>query len=565
MSTPSYRWRPSSPAVFNRSAATTELAEVRAPSQARANLAARYAKQAARPVFIPSAQQAEFFEAVRLRKNSILLEAVAGAGKTTTVIEALRLLSGTVFCAAYGKDAAADMKKKAEKADVLRPGIHISTLHASGYGQCKKAWPHAEVDDSKTRKCLSALIEEGAISKEALGCVPFISKMVSFGKQFLMGCAGKPSLDNMAVWLQLVTHFSVDQDLPEEKYPLEEALMWVIDVMRRSLTSCAKYIDFDDMIYAPIAHNLRFFTNDTVVLDEVQDVNPARREYAKRSLKRDGIFIGVGDRFQAIFGFTGAGGDSIDRVIEEFSCVTMPLSVSYRCPQKVIEYAQQWVPHIQAHPSAAEGEVRLLDTTKLTPAQRWFHAADLRQEDVIICRYTRPLIQTAYALLKENKACKVEGRDIGKGLVALATLWKITSIARLEERLGTYLVRECEKARKLFSEKREEEVCDRVETLRVFIARCKSLGMTTIDQLTAEIRALFDDNVSGVLTLCSGHKSKGREWKRVYWLRTESRGRRSKDWEAQEELNVEYVISTRAQELLVLVPPAATERLLQAQ
>jgi hypothetical protein len=56
----------------------------------------------ARP-FVPSLQQQSFFDWINTGSGSCVLEAVAGSGKTTTLIEALKLMKGTIFFGAYNK------------------------------------------------------------------------------------------------------------------------------------------------------------------------------------------------------------------------------------------------------------------------------------------------------------------------------------------------------------------------------------------------------------------------------------------------------------------------------
>jgi superfamily I DNA/RNA helicase len=132
-------------------------------------------------------------------------------------------------------------------------------------------------------------------------------------------------------------------------------------------------------------------------------------------------------------------------------------------------------------------------------------------------------------------------------------MWKITNIRTLKERLKIYLEREIAKARVQNSEKREQEITDRVETLGIFIARCETLGKTLISDVVAEIEALFADNVTYMIRLSTGHKAKGREFDRVFWLRTTRRQQR-KEWETISERNIEIVIGTRPLNELILVP-----------
>lgn len=604
------------------------------PAHLRSSLPAHLQQRFTKKVeaFVPSEQQRAFFDEVSNGTGNILLIAAAGCGKTTTLIQALFRMEGNVFFGAYNKSAAADIKAKATKARADRRGIKISTVHGSGYYDFKSAFPRTEVDDNKVRNIIEGIKQLHPRREEIEQSATFIARMVSFGKQFLMGCKDKPDVRHMPAWLGICEHFSADADLVGD-VQTPEAMEWVIEVFERSRVQCVKgLIDFDDMIYAPIAYGVRLFPNEWVLVDEAQDINPARRELAKRLIKRGGRAIFVGDPRQSIYGFTGAGGDSIDRIREEFKCKVMPLTVTYRCPKAVVRYAQQWVgaDHIQAHETAPEGIVRPViyaaeivcpncghrdlpvdkelpdkggsrhlgqlcqscfgkrsikprcveckgkKVTTFTqanaagfmtaapcgkcqgtgdaPIPSWFVQDPPAIDDVILCRYTRPLIQTAYAMIKQGIACRVEGRDIGLGLIALARMWKITTITRLEERLAAYLKRQLEKAAKAQSERQAQEVEDRVGTLRIFIERCRTLGKTLISELVAEITSMFADDVTGVVTLCSGHKSKGREWPRVYWIQTGDRRQSRKEWENEQETNVKYVIATRAMRELILVP-----------
>jgi superfamily I DNA/RNA helicase len=151
-------------------------------------------------------------------------------------------------------------------------------------------------------------------------------------------------------------------------------------------------------------------------------------------------------------------------------------------------------------------------------------------------------------MLRNGIACKVEGRDIGKNLVVLATRWKVKTLDALDKRLDVYLEREVAKAQAANSERKEQDVKDRVDTLRVFIEQCRAKGNHTLDCVVAEITDLFRDNVAGVTTLCSGHKSKGREWGRVFWLQASLRSKRElQAWEKEQEANLCYVMATRVE------------------
>jgi superfamily I DNA/RNA helicase len=142
----------------------------------------------------------------------------------------------------------------------------------------------------------------------------------------------------------------------------------------------------------------------------------------------------------------------------------------------------------------------------------------------------------------------MEGREIGKGLIALAQRWKVKNLDALEGKLKTYLDREVAKAQAAGNESKEQAAKDRVETLQVFIDRCRQQGKHTLECVVTEITNLFADNVSGMVTLASGHKAKGREWGRVYWLQHSTKTKRAlQTWEVEQEKNLNYVLGSRVE------------------
>jgi len=55
----------------------------------------------------------------------------------------------------------------------------------------------------------------------------------------------------------------------------------------------------------------------------------------------------VGDPNQSIYGFTGADINSFNRVKDYSKAQSLPLTTSFRCPQKVIDIAQSIRPDIE--------------------------------------------------------------------------------------------------------------------------------------------------------------------------------------------------------------------------
>lgn len=508
--------------------------------------------------FIPSPQQTSFFSYVDdpMGGNAIL-EAVAGAGKTTSLIKAMERMDGRVFYGVFNKKMATEAKEKARH---LRH-VWIDTFHAMGMKTLRKFGGKSDkffqdADTKKVAKIIEAWIElKGRKDLEPLA--KMTADIVSMAKQRGIGICFRDTDDE---WLDMIGHFGLADDLPEQ---FEGRMDVVVKFARLMLKLSNKnayelgQIDFDDMIYLPLLWNIRFYAFDWVLVDEAQDTNPVRREFAKRLMARAARFIAVGDPHQAIYGFSGADNDALAQIGHEMNCKTMPLTVTYRCPKAVVKVAREFVSHITAHESAPEG---------FYTEQPYDTLLDqLKAGDAVICRYNKYLVNLCFRLIRNGMPARIEGRSVGAGLVSLVNKWKASSLDKIAENIVNWKNREMEKALAEKKEQKADQIEDRAETVLVLIERAQEQGITTKAGLVSMIASLFDDNVadkSGMIALMSGHKSKGLEFPRVFVLGLyELMGREMpQEWETEQEINLQYVAVTRAQEFLCNVTGVREEK-----
>jgi superfamily I DNA/RNA helicase len=201
------------------------------------------------------------------------------------------------------------------------------------------------------------------------------------------------------------------------------------------------------------------------------------------------------------------------------------------------------VPDYCAAETAPVGEVDALPMAKL--------AESTQPGDFVLSRKNAPLVRVCLAILRAGTRAKVEGRDVGKGLVALVKKLKAKTIPKFIEKLEAWEEREQARASKLkpaTAERKQAEIEDQAETLRTL-----SEGLTDVQELETRIEHLFADDAAGTRgqVVCSSvHRSKGLEAPRVFVLRStladpETAGR--------EEANIRYVAITRAQSRLTWV------------
>ena len=467
------------------------------------------------------------------------LVARAGTGKTTTLIEICKVAQGTIFLGAYNKKIAEEIKSRLEALGLSN--AEASTLHAAGFRAWRKINPSTRVEDRK----VAQICQDLGIPWEQRGS---FRKVLSLAKQALIF----PTKEiDLAAWGELWETFGLQEDLPISKGVLKTCT----SILLKSIEKNEELIDFDDMLYAPLVAGTHIQEYDWVLIDEAQDTNLARRELSLRMLKPSSRFVAVGDEKQAIYGFTGADSNAMDLIKQRLNSMELPLNITYRCPQSVVRLAKEWVQDIQANPTNYEGEVKVI-------LEENFNIQTPQDDDVILCRNTKPLIELAYQAIQAGRGVRVEGREIGIGLIKLAERFKETDLRKLALGLQRYKEEETERLTQENKPQLIEAVEDKCETLSLLISQTLEDDKQTLDDLKQRIGSLFGDTHGRqtLLTLSTIHKAKGREWDQV-WLWGRNRYQPSYyamlaktkglDWPLEQERNLMYVAVTRAKQSLI--------------
>lgn len=490
-------------------------------------------------VFTPSPEQSVIFNFIAKGKGNAIINAVAGSGKTTTLIEGIRLMTGSVVFAAYNKKIVEEINIRLAHIGI---GPCASTFHSLGNAAWVRKLGHRpRVDTGKVVAIMGQMKVNVALNTA-------MSRLVSLAKQSGIGYTAP--ISDSGAWAAIASHHEIEADVPDEvNVSLDEIIAIAQRVLLASNEKLDTLIDFDDMIYAPLIKDAPMRQNDWVLIDEAQDTNPARRALAKKMLRADGgRLIAVGDPHQAIYGFTGADNDSLDLISQEFGTISLPLSVTYRCPKQVVEVAQRYVSHITCHETAPIGAALRIEEEE-------FDKSHLRPGDAVLCRNMKPLVAQAYSLIRRGIPCVVEGREIGIGLVALINRFKVKTLAELEAKLIKYRDTQMDKLLGRGQESAAQTIDDKVETL-LFIINEVLESDSEIADLMLQIGRLFDDNRSNCVVLSTIHKSKGREWTRVFWFggnRYQPSPFARQAWQKDQENNLMYVAATRAKDVLVEV------------
>lgn len=508
-----------------------------------------------------STYQNTIFDAVQNGTGNIAVNAVAGSGKTTTIVHAASLLprGRRVVFLAFNKHVVNELK------DRLPSSVDCMTIHSLGIKACYKGYTGAgkvAVDEHKYADLVDTLVSNMRNVPPAVHGVftRTVVQLVNLSRLTVTDLSNGEAVDDM------IAHFDLAADLLDAANDMEMSLDWLlseaVDTAKLAIErGNAMYrnrgvIDFTDMLYLPVKFSLPVWSYDVVMVDEAQDLNRAQLEIVLKAAGARGRVIAVGDPRQAIQGFAGADNASFRNIITRTRATELPLSVCYRCPTSHLELARTIVPNIQAAPGASEGTVTNIDMTRF--------ATMPRSGDLIVCRVNAPLVGAALKLIAKGIQARVRGRDIGKSLGKLAkdaskveidpTIeaqgWRVGFAKRLSKFVA---IRTDMLAQKKHTEAAIEALNDSAEALNVYLEGNPAIN--SLEALTDGIEALFAD-AGAAVWLSSIHRSKGLEADRVFVLKPDKMRLSWKGqlaWQAEQEANLEYVGLTRAKKDLYFV------------
>lgn len=478
----------------------------------------------------PSKYQAQIIRSVTDHSDNILVQACAGAGKTTTlrlICEAIRQQSrrATILVVAFNKAIATELQRK------MPPGVACSTMHSHGFAAIRAAERGVRVEAKKILHVCDKVLSHVSPTKKPV-LLTDLRKLVP-----LVQCTmtDPQHADSIRAMVQRVG-INIETD---------ESYTYVPEVIR-AMDEMLKFITFDEMITRPITHGYQPAQFDYVLVDETQDLNEAQQELVAMSVKPGGRVVAVGDRFQSIYGFRGADPQAMEAMRGRFHMRELRLPVTYRCPRAIVALAQGVAGEsiITAHDNAPEGIVeRCEEAQAINTAQ---------DGDMVLCRVNAPLMGHALKLIRQGRKAVVRGRDIGQELSNLVSRLKATDMDSLLEKLRRYTERKIAAEISKDNEAGVQAALDKQDTILAVTENC-----TTVAEVQLTLENVFSDNVAGVV-FSSIHRAKGLESERVIILRPEllphPAATKSHNPAAAlaQERNLEYVAYTRAMRVLII-------------
>lgn len=455
----------------------------------------------------PTAEQEHILGLVRSTKSNLLINALAGSGKTTTLEMIQDALTPPVLCLAFNKRIADVMSKR------FRSTTTVRTFNGLGH----RIWSAAcasriSLDPKKVPDLLRELIKELPRGEQGEAWEVFWDVISGVGLAKSLGYVPEGKYPNAKRLIEKDAFYARLAEDTGELGPwlLEETLL------RSIKASYAGLIDYNDQVYMPALFGGTYPKFPTVLIDEAQDLSPVNHSLLHHLSKSR--LIAVGDPYQSIYGFRGAETNGMRKLQNHFAMTEASLSVSFRCPEAIVRAVHWRVPEMKWIKGG--GRVALLRNPTVD---------SFRDGCAIICRNNAPLFALALRLLGAGRSVSVSGSDVGPKIIGI--MRRLGEDWMKQEDLINAI--EAWKTEKLA--KGSTTASDISECMAVFARSGNTLG-----QAIAFAEHLFKQ--TGTITLLTGHKAKGLEWHTVYhldpWLLRAD----------EQDQNLRYVITTRSKD-----------------
>ena len=512
------------------------------PAKAVAEEGEDIIEQIGKKVFIPSDYQQAIFDWAISGTGNGVAEAVAGSGKTTTIVKMLDILPSSfkILFLAFNKRIVANLKSRVPK------HIRVATLHSLGFSVIRKLADFRDLDKEKVSKIMD---EFWKVSKQEVPDPKVRSanykKRRAMRTVVSMVKATLVDYNDPNQILDIINRFHIEMDEMDEQEVIER-LPYVMEKNNEN----TEYIDYDDMCYLPVVDNrlkLHFDKYDFILVDEGQDLNLCNVELVINCLAPNGRMLVVGDRFQSLYAFRGADPRAIPTMIKRLDAKVLPLSISYRCPRSHVERIKHLVPQIESAPGAKDGWIKTILHHQLTNILE--EGAKGAKNQMVLCRTNAPLVKPAFELIKRDIKATIVGADIGKDLINFIERFQADDLGHLEILMAEFVEREVERLLSKNRELQAEDLKDKFDTIVTVSHECIS-----VTDLILKLQTLFSDDNIGV-SFSSVHRAKGLEAEDVFILHPElfPHPKAKGEDELQQEANCEYVAGTRSLDTIYIV------------
>lgn len=483
-----------------------------------------------------SKEQKDIFEYAEHGILNIIVQAVAGAGKTTTLVECAKRINKEkkILMLAHNKSARDTLKEKTSGME----NVHVFTIHGLAWRLFTEHFGfEPEIDDDKYRN--------------------YINKNISL--------LGSEEYNSLGPSQKLAYKYNVFELIDKSRHNLKQSEKEITKLAKKKYgitliadeckfaseilkwgASTTSIVDFQDLLWFPsqFGYFTKKYLSDIILLDEAQDASLAQQDVIMRCFKRETRMFSFGDKDQTINSWCGSDTEAFEHLkdanIFRRDSKEFPLTTNYRCGYKIIEYAKKFTNNnIHACENSEPGEVNLIA-----------HIKDIKNGDMVLCRNTAPLMELYRTIISSGEKAYFRGEELGKNLQKIIdcsygdTIYEI--VYSMKERLIA-----------TWDMLTEETGLNKKETMLNPLITSLLDSIKTVENLPKSIKTRKDiENFIGKIFLEEGkdgiqlstiHKAKGLEADNVFIICPSLIPSRLAvlDWEIEEEKHLQYVMCTR--------------------
>ena len=483
-----------------------------------------------------SDEQKAIFDFAENGIQNLIVQAVAGAGKTTTLIEcANRIDPGKkVMLLAHNKSTRDTLRERIGN----RRNVKVYTLHGLAWRIFNERFNFAPViDDDKYRKYVNRHLADIAADEYRNLSQPH--KMIYRANLFDLINKARHNLkqSEKEIRKMAVRKYGINL-MADEARVASLILSWGAEN--------TDTVDFQDLLWLPSEKG--YFTKkylaDVIMLDEAQDASIAQQDIVSRCFKRTTRLFAFGDRDQTINSWCGSDNEAFEHLKDPDTfrrdAKELPLTTNYRCGRKIIDYARKYTDNnIHAWTGAAEGEINYDVPLR-----------NAKSGDMILCRNISPLMEVYRKGIANGQKMYFRGEELGKNLITATDCVEGESVEEIIKNLKIQAVSLWDYITETAGIDPKESVYDkRIVSLIDTIKTMENLPKTVGDRkiMNKFIKEIFSDEGLDGIQLSTVHRAKGLEADNVYIICPSLIPSKlaKMEWQKTEERHLQYVMYTR--------------------
>ena len=525
-------------------------------------------------------------------QNNMLVNALAGSGKSTTACMLSEHSKTSDLYIAFNASVVEEFKKK-----IKNPKTKVMTMHSLAYSIMLYNVEQESKDSGEKPKGFGSQRSKRTVSLDNFKPHKILDEEITkrYGRyiEFAKRVFLKDNYVNLYNLCRLtLTDMSSNKDVSrliddhvlflyygDEGYSAPDiseitSTLKILDTKSRQQFETQGVIDFTDMLWITF-NKLKYdnwevpywalYTN--IYCDEVQDFSNIQLNFLKFIKRTKGRYVFIGDFHQAIYTFAGANAQAFNQIPKMFAPVeTFDLPICYRCAKSHLSRVNReyGIPILPCD-NAPMGFVKTIDKNKISEYAK--------AGDMVISRKNKWIAEVVLDLARNGTPIFIEDKEMVEAIKRQILSSKCTSVGTLEKFLQKIISNYNKKLFEIVSKNareggHEEEHLEAVaeanskidntsfllEILKGYLENHASSD--SVSKFSNFIDKLLNTTPSpNCVRLCSIHKAKGLEATNVFVLNEAKINydfRNSKEQNIQEK-NLSYIATTRAKEGLYLV------------